>query len=327
MTKNYYSTTAYDSTKPRQLAPLNRTDMGVGERTARSNPLFSNGSQCREYLAGSIPVLTVLELQGFNKKEHQEVIERKLHEKFQWQTGKNKAALVDSIGYVAGWFWFFGGIGGGLVTGLILEFEYAWFLSMLITFVAPFTIWSLAKISLKLGWFKDENNIVFNRRTGMVSFPRDDETISLPFDEFDPYLSTSMTTAASINQFLRLVHRYSDTIITNPSSFSKSWELFSAWEEAQQFMDISKPLPDIPSFDFAREHDPVSATYDKKYNRPKDYWKNLAIADVQIMWDASLKARKTFPWESTREQALQSGWKPSGVGEGAWRKEDTSNVA
>jgi len=38
-------------------------------------------------------------------------------------------------------------------------------------------------------------------------------------------------------------------------------------------MDISKPLTDVSAYDFTRAQDPMSARYDKKHNRPKDYVK------------------------------------------------------
>ena len=85
-------------------------------------------------------------------------------------------------------------------------------------------------------------------------------------------------------------------------------------------MDISKPLPDIPSMEPYRSMDPVTAAYDKANNRPPDYWKNMDMEKAKQMHDAAYKAAKSYPWGLSREQALEQGWQPSGVGEGDWKQ-------
>jgi len=329
MTKNYYSTTAYDSSNKRKQAPFDKTEMSLAEKSIRKHPVSIIANQCNEYLSYSNAVGTVLEIQNFNQSKYQQAFDLKLHETFRWTTGKNKKAQVESMVFGAWWFWFFGGIFGSIISLIVRNFELSLglFYAFLIMFVLPFTLWSLGKYALKNNWFKDENNIVFNRRTGMITIPCQDGEVSLPFDEFDPFMTTSMTVAASTNMILRLMHRYSDKNIVNPSPYSRSWEFFADWEQIQRFMDISKPLPDIPTYDFAREHDPVSAAYDKKYNRPKDYWKNCDLDKIDKLETASINAAEKFPWGETREQAIQSSWKPSGVGEGDWRESQKDNAA
>ena len=83
-------------------------------------------------------------------------------------------------------------------------------------------------------------------------------------------------------------------------------------------MDISKPLPDVPSWEPFRDRDPVSAEYDRKNDRPKDYWKNTPMEQAEAMKRQSKQAGVAFPWGATREQALATGWQPSGFGEAVY---------
>jgi len=327
MTSNYYSDTAYDSSNKRPQASLDRTDMALAERSIRKHPLSIEAGHCREYLGRSSSLSFIIQMQNQSQSKHQELLDLNLHEYFQWATSKNKAAMVESIVGVAAYFWIFTSTIGALVLGLVNGFHFVWLMSVLLIVVPTFSIWTIGKLALKRGWVKNENNIKFNRRTGMITFPWQDDMVSLPFDEFDAYASASTTVAATTNLFLRLVHRYSDKNIVCPTSFSQSWSLNAEWEEIQHFMDIAKPLPDIPTYDFAREHDPVSAAYDKKNHRPKDYWKNCDLKEFQKMELASIKAGETFPWGQTREQAINSGWQPSGFGEGNWREAQKDNAA
>jgi len=325
MTTDYYSTTAYNSTNKRPQAVLDRPDMNLAEKTIRKHPLSIEASQCREYLGRSSSLSFIMQMKNMNQSKLTELLDLNLHEYFQWATSKNKAVMVESIVGVAAYFWIASLI-PFLIVGFIIDFSFAWFLGGILTVYIPFTLWIFGKIALKRGWVKHENNIMFNRRTGLITFPWQDEMVSLPFDEFDAYASASTTVAATTNMFLRLAHRYSDKNIVCPTSFSQSWSLNAEWEEIQHFMDISKPLPDIPTYDFARENDPVSAAYDKKYNRPKDYWKNCDLKKFQEIELASIKAGETFPWGQTRAQAIQSGWKSSGFGEGDWRESQKENA-
>jgi len=93
------------------------------------------------------------------------------------------------------------------------------------------------------------------------------------------------------------------------------------WEFLQQYMDISKPLPDVPTMEPFRDKDPVTAAWDKAHNRPPRYWREMDIGQAKRSRDFAYEAASQYPWGLTREQALASGWQPSGVGEGGWRRE------
>ncbi len=148
----------------------------------------------------------------------------------------------------------------------------------------------------------------------MVTIPWAKKT--LPFDEFDPYLTTITNPTGSTNYCLHLGHRYSEVFVQFPGSFSDLWAIYQNWEYWQQYMDISKPLPDAPRMKPHRSRDPVTAEFDRKHSRRRDYWKNVDTQTACQMIRASVKAVSKYPWGSTREEALAAGWRPSGYSEG-----------
>lgn len=50
---------------------------------------------------------------------------------------------------------------------------------------------------------------------------------------------------------------------------------FAYWQFLQNYMDVTKPLPDIPALEEYRHLDPVTAEYDRKTNRPECYWRDM----------------------------------------------------
>jgi hypothetical protein len=184
----------------------------------------------------------------------------------------------------------------------------------------PFVIDKLCRLALKKNWVKDKNNIEINRRTGQVTFTRKRQRVTLPFDEFDVCMPAGTRPTGSHDYYLRFVHKYSDKWFQHPTGRNNAWEVEQDWEFWQQYMDISQPLPDIPKMEPFRDRDPVTAEWDKQHHRPKDYWKNLDMDKARDMQRRSRAAATAFPWGATREEAMASGWQPSGVGEGDWQK-------
>jgi len=327
--KNYYSNSAYNSTQKRSLEPFDKNrELSFAERTIRKHPLTIPLGQCREYLANSMPVEIVEEFQSASNKEQQELDDRKLQEYLEWATTKNKAAVLSTFVTFAGYLSVVGIVFVTPLTGFAAEFSLLWLKTFPVILSIPIVFWLAGKYALKHNWVTSGNNVTFNRRTGLVSLPWDDTVISLPFDEFDAFMTVNTTVNATTDMYLRLVHRYSDKNIVEPFGFSRSWEMDSAWEQIQDFMDISKPLPDIPLYDFAREHDPISAKDDKNINRPKNLWVNFDLDEIEKMHVESINAAEKYPWGETREQAIKLGWKPSRYSEGGWqtiKKVDITN--
>jgi hypothetical protein len=175
-------------------------------------------------------------------------------------------------------------------------------------------------MALRKNWIENKNNIIVSRRTGLVTFTWKKARVSLPFDEFDVCMPIGTRPTGSHDYYLRFVHKYSDMWFQHPTSRDNAWEVEQDWEFWQQYMDVSQPLPDIPKMEPYRSRDPVTAAWDEKHKRPKDYWKNMTLEKAEEMERSSRQAGQSYPWGMTRAEAIASGWKPSSVGEGDWRK-------
>ena len=127
-----------------------------------------------------------------------------------------------------------------------------------------------------------------NRRTGLVTLFRynkkgswgktgQPEEDSAPFYEFDAYLTNEIIPPGQVVHTLYLVHRYRPILVPLGNLIGKvrGEECFALWDLFQNFMDTSRPLPDIPLWEEFRPNDPVTAEYDKKTNRPPRYWRDM----------------------------------------------------
>jgi hypothetical protein len=137
-----------------------------------------------------------------------------------------------------------------------------------------------------------------NRRTGMVTIFDYDNMgeyqrsgtigeFTYPFYEFDAFISSGPDRQGLIWHQLHLVHRYLDLAIDLSPIVPKDSSMaphFAAWDFLQNYMDTSRPLPDIPLFEQHRAKDPVTAEHDRRTARPERYWRDMNDA----AWDAQL---------------------------------------
>ena len=129
----------------------------------------------------------------------------------------------------------------------------------------------------------------FNRRTGLVTVfdynnngeYKKNGTIGekvAPFYEFDAYITVTPDRQGLPNNVLCIVHRYRDIWI-NMGNFvgacSGTAVPCALWDYLQNYMDISKPMPDTPELEAFRHLDPTTAEHDRQTGRAPRYWRDM----------------------------------------------------
>ncbi|AZC33975.1 hypothetical protein C4K38_6060 [Pseudomonas chlororaphis subsp. piscium] len=134
-------------------------------------------------------------------------------------------------------------------------------------------------------WFRPPKGPLWelNRRTGLVTFfdykhfKKDgviDEVVA-PFYEFDAYIVTSPDRQGLAMNGLFLIHRYRDIRINLNNLIipdNTTQRPCALWDFLQNFMDVSRPLPELPLYEPYRHLDPVTAEYDRRIGRKPRYW-------------------------------------------------------
>jgi hypothetical protein len=159
--------------------------------------------------------------------------------------------------------------------------------------LGPFIVWQSAGILVKLfpNWLIKPDKgpkWEFNRRTGLVTVYHYDkkdtwgktgkpEEETAPFYEFDAYLTNEVIYPGGTVHTLYLVNRYHPIVIPVGNLIGKTSheECYALWDMLQNFMDTSRPLPDIPLWEEHRPNDPVTAEHDRQTQRPPRYWRDM----------------------------------------------------
>ncbi|WP_462380879.1 hypothetical protein [Pseudomonas sp. Marseille-QA0892] len=178
---------------------------------------------------------------------------------------------------------------------------YSWFLGI------PLTMWAIGGLvihKLPTLWVKPSRGPLweFNRQTGMVTvFDYDNNgeykktgtigELTAPFHEFDAYLSSSPDRQGLPMNVLHLAHRYRDIHFSLAPLLHQSDdanEQFALWDYLQNYMDVSRPLPDIPYLEQYRHLDPTTAEHDRLTGRNPRYWVDMDDATFKAKMDEVL---------------------------------------
>ncbi|HDZ55596.1 MAG TPA: hypothetical protein ENI17_00385 [Pseudomonas xinjiangensis] len=193
------------------------------------------------------------------------------------------------------------------------------FLPTLFVFTVPaITCWAIGSFVVhKLpNWFMRPSKgprWELNRRTGMVTLFDYDNMgkyksegligeFVYAFHEFDAYVGSGPTRQGHMFYQLYMAHRYRNHVIDLDVFVPRDSEPephYAGWDFVQNYMDTSRPLPDIPLFEPHREQDPVTAEYDRHNGRDPRYWRDMD----DTTWDAKLAEMRLRVHEiNTRER-------------------------
>ncbi|MFB2764260.1 hypothetical protein [Marinobacter shengliensis] len=117
------------------------------------------------------------------------------------------------------------------------------------------------------------------RREGLVRIKKGKAVFEAPFIEFDAYLVHSPSGRGGRYFNLLLQHRYSKHQLWMKGLLTDAMdqkEVYAYWEMIQQFMDVSRPLPDVPIFEPFRHRDPVTAEWDQRTGRDPFKWRKIS---------------------------------------------------
>lgn len=165
---------------------------------------------------------------------------------------------------------------------------YSWILGppLAMWFIGGLVIHKLPKL-----WVRPSRGPLWelNRQTGMVTvFDYDNNgeykkngtigELTAPFHEFDAYVISSPDRQGLPMNVLKLSHRYRDIRLGFGPILHQSDdanEHFALWDYLQNYMDVSRPLPDIPYLEQYRHLDPTTAEHDRRTGRDPRYWVDM----------------------------------------------------
>jgi hypothetical protein len=281
--ENWYAPTAYDSRKKKDLPPPDPAAWQGEARALRSHPL-PIGVFCGEYRTEINGKLVEELKQGIvGLSPNHEIVEmasmsnpKTLFATLQWLAGAATIICIVAL----------------CIVGVTLPPNNPEDLRLYLYTLAPFILFIIFSICRKLA--PNKNNIVFNRRTGMVTIPRSRKAI--PFAELDGYYYCPQS-PVGYKYNLYFGHRYSPAGFSSPWEWAEKYWMYREWEYYQQFMDISMPLPESPYLEPYRHLDPTTAAYDKKHNRPPRYWRDMSMDKIMEERDKGFEITKNFRWD------------------------------
>jgi hypothetical protein len=125
-----------------------------------------------------------------------------------------------------------------------------------------------------------------NRQTGMVTIYKDPEKEGqsgeirgqAPFHEWDGYLFNLPDHQGNLWYRLVLVHKTRELALPLNqlvAATTNREDVLAYWDVIRQYMDVTKPLPDMPLFEPYRHLDPTTREHDEKKGREPRYWRDM----------------------------------------------------
>jgi len=135
----------------------------------------------------------------------------------------------------------------------------------------------------------------------------------IPFEELEARTTTMWDGGNRAMCKLYLSHKYSKEGVVYGAPNQQAWYVGVLWEFFQHFMDVSRPLPDVPQFEPYRHLDPTTKKWDEENNRPRWVWRDMSRDDYRALVEASMAAAQAYPYLDPAA-AKQENWKPAGDG-------------
>jgi len=232
--------------------------------------------------------------------EHVDFHDRHNHERFRFSLWAMRAQFWMHM-YMFGKWWFL--LSSPLILIVCLYSAYKSFSPFFTAFLSSLwgtaciisfpclAAWALASLVIhkfpKL-WVKPSRGPMWelNRRTGLVTvfdYKNNGEykkngtigELTAPFYEFDAYIVSAPDRQGTMNHVLCLAHRYRDIVIDFSCLMNLDDRLqmpCALWDFLQNYMDTSRPLPELPRYEEFRHLDPTTAAHDLKTGRNPRYW-------------------------------------------------------
>lgn len=146
-----------------------------------------------------------------------------------------------------------------------------------------------------------------NRRTGMVTLFKDPEKEGqsgeirgqAPFHEWDGYLLSLPDHQGNIWYRLVLVHKTQEWALPMNQLLAATTnreDVLAYWDLIRQYMDVTKPLPEIPLFEAYRYLDPTTRAHDEKAGRDPYHWRNMSEDDYEAFKRKNQTALVNHSW-------------------------------
>ena len=164
--------------------------------------------------------------------------------------------------------------------------------------------------------------VIFRRDLGTATLHRwfGKITKSVPFSEIQGINRLVPFNNVSSGYKFEVRHKHSkiqQTANGQPSVLADGfWRNIIEWEILQHYMDVTRPLPDIPRFEPYRHLDPVTKAWDEQHQRPRWLWRDMDPEEYARLSRASLEAALAYPFDRFRDPDPEKAkeWKPAGDG-------------